>query len=103
MSKNKLIDEHFQPQVMQPLSHKSVESMAARVDLLNTSARHQALHHFVAKFEWTETAIVAWESNWVVPVHGLSSCCWIIDNTDALKKVKHSMGRNSEVSGNDYH
>ena len=35
--------------LMLPLSRKSVEPMAARVDPLHASARHQALHHFVAK------------------------------------------------------
>lgn len=33
--------------LMLPLSRKSVEPMAARVDLLHASARHQALHHFL--------------------------------------------------------
>lgn len=37
--------------LMLPLSRKSVEPMAARVDPLHTSAWHQALHHFVAKSE----------------------------------------------------
>lgn len=35
--------------LMLPLSRKSVEPMAARVDPVHASARHQALHHFVAK------------------------------------------------------
>jgi hypothetical protein len=35
--------------LMLPLSRKSVEPMAARVDPLHASARHQSLHHFVAK------------------------------------------------------
>lgn len=35
--------------LMLPLSRKSVEPMAARMDPLHASARHQALHHFVAK------------------------------------------------------
>ena len=34
--------------LMLPLSRKSVEPMAARVDPMHASARHQALHHFVA-------------------------------------------------------
>lgn len=34
--------------LMLPLSRKSVEPMAARVDPLHASARHQSLHHFVA-------------------------------------------------------
>lgn len=31
--------------LMLPLSRKSMEPMAARVDPLHASARHQALHH----------------------------------------------------------
>ena len=31
-----------------PEARKSVEPMAARIDPLRASARHQALHHFVA-------------------------------------------------------
>ncbi len=40
--------------LMLPLSRKSVEPMAARVDPLHASARHQSLHHFVAKAEWSD-------------------------------------------------
>ena len=42
--------------LMLPLSRKSVEPMAARVDPLHASARHQSLHHFVAKSDWSDTA-----------------------------------------------
>jgi SRSO17 transposase len=34
-----------------PLSRKSVEPMAAHIDALHASAKHQSVHHFVAK--WT--------------------------------------------------
>ena len=40
--------------LMLPLARKSVEPMAARVDPLHASARHQSLHHFVAKAEWSD-------------------------------------------------
>lgn len=40
--------------LMLPLSRKSVEPMAARVDPLHASARHQSLHHFAAKAEWSD-------------------------------------------------
>lgn len=40
------------------LSRKSVEPMAARVDPMHASARHQALHHFVAKAERSHEEIV---------------------------------------------
>ena len=79
--------------LMLPLSRKSVEPMAARVDPLHASARHQSLHHFVAKSEWSDTAVMAGVRDWVVPVLGLDSgCYWIIDDTGFPKKGKHSVG-----------
>ena len=79
--------------LMLPLSRKSVEPMAAGVDPLHASARHQALHHFVAKSEWSDSAIMAGVRDWVVPVLGLDSgCFWIIDDTGFPKKGKHSVG-----------
>lgn len=79
--------------LMLPLSRKSVEPMAARIDPLHAGARHQALHHFVAKSEWSDSAILAGVRDWVVPVLGLDSgCYWIIDDTGFPKKGKHSVG-----------
>ena len=79
--------------LMLPLSRKSVEPMAARVDPLHASARHQALHHFVAKSEWSDTAVMARVRDWVMPSMGLDSgCYWIIDDTGFPKKGKHSVG-----------
>ncbi len=79
--------------LMLPLSRKSVEPMAARVDPLHASARHQALHHFVAKSEWSDSAVMAGVRDWVVPMLGLDSgCFWIIDDTGFPKKGKHSVG-----------
>ena len=45
--------------LMLPLSRKSIEPMAARVDPLHVSARHQALHHFVAKSEWSDATVMS--------------------------------------------
>jgi SRSO17 transposase len=79
--------------LMLPLSRKSVEPMAARVDPLHAGARHQALHHFVAKSEWSDKSIMAGVRDWVEPVLGLDSgCYWIIDDTGFPKKGKHSVG-----------
>lgn len=44
--------------LMLPLSRKSVEPMAARVDPMHASARHQSLHHFVAKAQWSDTQML---------------------------------------------
>ncbi len=79
--------------LMLPLSRKSVEPMAARIDPLHAGARHQALHHFVSKSEWSDSAIMIGVRDWVVPALGLDSgCYWIIDDTGFPKKGRHSVG-----------
>ena len=50
--------------LMLPLARKSVEPMAARVDPLHASARHQALHHFVAKAEWSDEEMLRRVCQW---------------------------------------
>ena len=79
--------------LMLPLSRKSVEPMAARVDPLHASARHQSLHHFVAKAEWSDDEMLRRISQWVVPKMDMSGGgFWIIDDTGFPKKGKHSVG-----------
>jgi len=79
--------------LMLPLSRKSVEPMAARVDPLHASARHQALHHFVAKAEWSDQEMLRRVSQWVVPQMDFSrGGWWIVDDTGFPKKGKHSVG-----------
>jgi len=79
--------------LMLPLGRKSVEPMAARMDPLHVSARHQALHHFVAKSEWPDSAVLDRVRDWVMPSLGLEGgCYWIIDDTGFPKKGKHSVG-----------
>lgn len=79
--------------LMLPLARKSVEPMAARVDPLHASARHQALHHFVAKAEWSEVELLRRVAQWVVPKMDFrSGGWWIIDDTGFPKKGRHSVG-----------
>jgi SRSO17 transposase len=79
--------------LMLPLSRKSVEPIAARIDPLHASARHQSLHHFVAKSEWSDSTVMACVRDWVMPALGLDSGrYWIIDDTGFPKKGKHSVG-----------
>ena len=79
--------------LMLPLSRKSVEPMAARVDPLHASARHQSLHHFVAKAEWSGDEMLRRVAQWVVPKMDMSGGgFWIIDDTGFPKKGKHSVG-----------
>lgn len=79
--------------LMLPLSRKSVEPMAARMDPLHASARHQSLHHFVAKAEWSDKDLLQRICQWVVPKMNLSGGgFWIIDDTGFPKQGKHSVG-----------
>ncbi len=77
-----------------PLERKSVEPMAARVDPGRVSAAHQSLHHFVAKADWSDQALLAAVRAKVFPLierHG-PIAAWIIDDTGFPKKGKHSVG-----------
>ena len=79
--------------LMLPLARKSVEPMAARVDPLHASARHQALHHFVAKAGWSDAEMRRRICQWVVPKMDFArGGWWIIDDTGFPKKGKHSVG-----------
>jgi SRSO17 transposase len=79
--------------LMLPLERKSVEPMAASLDPLHASARHQALHHFVAQAQWSDEEMLRGVAQWVVPRMDLESGgFWIIDDTGYPKKGKHSVG-----------
>ena len=79
--------------LMLPLARKSVEPMAASLEPQHVSARHQSLHHFVAKSEWSDEAVLARVREWVTPLLGLhNGCYWIIDDTGFPKKGRHSVG-----------
>ncbi|KVG87707.1 DDE endonuclease [Burkholderia ubonensis] len=79
--------------LMLPLARKSVEPMAARVDPLHASARHQALHHFVAKADWSDAELLRRVAQWTVPQMDFSQGgWWIIDDTGFPKKGRHSVG-----------
>lgn len=76
-----------------PGERKSVEPMAARIDPLHASARHQALHHFVAQAEWSDEEMLRRVAQWVVPKIDFSAGgYWIIDDTAFPKKGTHSVG-----------
>ena len=79
--------------LMLPLSRKSVEPIAARVDPLHASAKHQSLHHFVAKAQWSDQELLRRVAQCVVPLMDFSAGgWWIIDDTGFPKKGKHSVG-----------
>ena len=77
-----------------PLERKSIEPIAARVDPVQVSATHQSLHHFVAKSDWSDRALLAAIQRQLVPAierHGQIEA-WIVDDTGFPKKGKHSVG-----------
>jgi SRSO17 transposase len=79
--------------LMLPLSRKSVEPMAASVDPLHASAKHQSLHHFVAKAEWSDEELLRRVAQWVVPQMDFADGgWWIVDDTGFPKKGVHSVG-----------
>lgn len=78
--------------LMLPLERKSLEPMAASIDPNRASARHQALHHFVAKAEWSDGAVLRAVADAVLPALDLDDAVWIIDDTGMPKKGTHSVG-----------
>jgi SRSO17 transposase len=77
-----------------PGERKSVEPMAARVAPAAVGAKHQSLHHFVAKAPWNETALIASARGFVLPIIEKTAPirAWIVDDTGIPKKGKHSVG-----------
>jgi SRSO17 transposase len=70
---------------------KSVEPMAALVAPQRAGAKHQSMHHFVAKAEWNDTVMLAAVRQAVLPALGGIEA-WIVDDTGYPKKGKHSVG-----------
>lgn len=80
--------------LMLPGDRKSVEPMAARVEPARVQAAHQSLHHFVAKADWSDEAILRAVRETALPAierHGAVQA-WIIDDTGFPKKGVHSVG-----------
>jgi SRSO17 transposase len=73
---------------------KSVEPMAARVEPGRVRAAHQSLHHFVAKADWSDEAVLAAVRARVLPIIEQQGPirALIIDDTGIPKKGKHSVG-----------
>lgn len=84
-----------------PGARKSVEPMAARVEPARVQAAHQSLHHFVAKADWSDDALLAAVRAHVLPVvqQGGPIRGWMIDDTGIPKKGKHSVGVGRQYCG----
>jgi SRSO17 transposase len=77
-----------------PGERKSAEPMAARIAPGEVGAKHQSLHHFVAKAPWDEASLLAAMRGYVLPKMGSHAPirAWIVDDTGIPKKGKHSVG-----------
>jgi SRSO17 transposase len=70
---------------------KSVEPMAALVAPQRAGAKHQSMHHFVAKADWSDAAMLAAVREQVLPALGAIEA-WIVDDTGYPKMGSHSVG-----------
>jgi SRSO17 transposase len=84
-----------------PGARKSIEPMAARIAPARVPATHQALHHFVAKGEWSDTALLARVRAAVLPLIESQGPvqAWIVDDTGFPKKGRHSVGVGRQYCG----
>src|ERR671910_1340450 len=84
-----------------PGERKSIEPIAARVEPGRVQAAHQSLHHFVAKADWSDEALLAVVRTEVLPQierHGPIRA-WIVDDTSFPKKGRHSVGVARQYGG----
>jgi len=73
---------------------KSVEPMAARIDPRHVQARHQSMHHFVARAPWDEADLLRVARDYALAQlerHG-PVAAWVVDDTSYPKKGSHSVG-----------
>ena len=73
---------------------KSVEPMAAKLEPERVRAKHQAMHHVVAKADWPDEAVLRAVRAQVLPAIERRGAinAWIIDDVGFPKKGTHSVG-----------
>ena len=77
-----------------PGERKSIEPMAARLAPAQVQAKHQSLHHVVAKAAWDDAAVLRAVREYALPAiarHGPVRY-WIIDDSGLPKQGQHSVG-----------
>jgi len=84
-----------------PGERKSVEPMAAKLDPLRVQARHQSLHHFVAKAPWSELELIRVARDYALSAFERHAPigAWVIDDTGIPKKGSHSVGVSHQYCG----
>lgn len=77
-----------------PGERKSVEPLAAKWDPLHVQARHQSLHHFVAKAPWSEQDLLRVARDYTLAGFERHApiAAWVVDDTGIPKKGSHSVG-----------